>query len=447
MKKSSPSTNPSPPSPAGILFTVLCVFGALLGFWLFWSDLNRVLAERSEQPVGRVTYKRHTVQRRLEDRLVWSLLPAESPVYNGDLIRTAELSDATITFVSQDRVTLSENSLIHIQYNEETQSFIELFSGNLSLFSVSGKMGVLWKNQKLFPDSGGSLDVRLVNGGVETRIRAGRAELTGAAGLHTLEAGQGAALSGEGPVEVTPALIVTRPLPNQEFNAGTDPEPLAFAWTGAEPSASLVRLEVARNRNFSDPVYSAGSDANEAVVPLSPGTWWWRLFQEEPPGEALEGRLTILPPPLPAAEVPLSPPALPAEAAPPSPSSPRVSPSLLPASRNLYPPGDTIVDAYYLRSSSRIIFSWNSVAGANGYIWTLRRGLSVNLHLVREPRFVFTDLPSLDNGIWDWQVEAVFLDSAGGISRHGLSAESRFILAVPKPLAPQVDSPGIIYER
>jgi hypothetical protein len=71
----------------------------------------------------------------------------------------------------------------------------------------------------------------------------------------------------------------------------------------------------------------------------------------------------------------------------------------------------------------------------------------VNLNLVREPRFVFTDLPSLDNGEWIWQVEAVSLNQSGGFSRHGENAESRFSLAVPRPDAPRLNNPGIIYER
>jgi hypothetical protein len=87
------------------------------------------------------------------------------------------------------------------------------------------------------------------------------------------------------------------------------------------------------------------------------------------------------------------------------------------------------------------------VGGANAYFLTIRRGLAVHLQLVREPRLVFTGLASLDNGEWTWQVEAVSMNSNGAVRRYGEPAVSSFNLEVPRPQAPKVDNPGIIYER
>jgi hypothetical protein len=147
----------------------------------------------------------------------------------------------------------------------------------------------------------------------------------------------------------------------------------------------------------------------------------------------------VIPPP--AVTAPDEPP--PAETPPPQPAAP----SLLQAPGGLFPPPGTLIDPAYLKTSNRIIFSWDPVGGANAYILTIRRGLTVNLYLVREPRFVFTNLPSLDNGRWTWQVEAVSLDSEGAVRRHGELSASDFTLEVPRPKAPEVDNPGIIYER
>jgi hypothetical protein len=126
---------------------------------------------------------------------------------------------------------------------------------------------------------------------------------------------------------------------------------------------------------------------------------------------------------------------------------PAAAPLLLPAPQNLFPPPGTIIDAAYLKTNARLVFSWDPVAGANAYVLTIRRGLTENLHMVREPRLVFTGLPSLDNGEWAWQVEPVSLNSSGVSRQHGETADSGFILEVPRPDAPRVTSPGIIYER
>jgi hypothetical protein len=84
---------------------------------------------------------------------------------------------------------------------------------------------------------------------------------------------------------------------------------------------------------------------------------------------------------------------------------------------------------------------------ANAYICTLRQGETVNLQLTREPRLSFDQLTALRNGECVWQVEAIQLAPDGGIQRHGEVAESRFIISVPKPEAPQINNPGIIYGR
>ncbi|MDR1618151.1 MAG: hypothetical protein LBS06_03780 [Treponema sp.] len=487
MKRSSKSSGHKLP---GALFTLVCFAGAITGLLFFWMDINQVLVKRSEDPVGTLSYKRHVVQRRFEDRLVWNQIPRESPVYNGDLIRTANLSDAVITFVSKDSVSLSENSLVHIRYDEETSSFIELLSGDVSLISASGRLGILSGNQKMLPESGGILRVRRGAEGTEARVLEGRTEISSPGAVRNLEAGQAVKAGPDETVDMAEILVVSTPLPNQELQAAENPSPVTFSWNRLSP-AEYVRLEIARDRNFTELVYAADEyDTTGTVVPLPPGAWWWRMFQAEqgsppPASAAQDGRLLIMEPPpaavpdiafglspdpaagtgedtfklpvlwaVPAAPTPAAPPVLPPmETAPPETPPvqtippPPTAPDLLPAPEGLFPPPDAVIDPVYLKTNDRIVFGWDPVAGANAYILTIRRGLSVNLYLVREPRFVFTGLASLDNGEWQWQVEAVSLSASGETRRHGELADSGFRLDVPRPDAPEVDNPGIIYER
>jgi hypothetical protein len=467
MKKSSKSSGNK---WIDVLFILACFAGAAFGFWLFWTDITQVLLKRTEEPVGMLSYKRHVVQRRFGDRLMWNQIPRESPVYNGDLVRTSDLSDAVITFDSEDSVRLAENSLIHIRYDKEADSFIELLSGDISLVSTSGKIGVISGNQKLVPVSGGILNVRRGPAGTEARSLTGRTEIFSPDGvIRSLEIGQTARAGGEGSVDIAEDMVVLRPLPNQELRADTNPMPVPFSWTGDLSPAEYVRIEVAGDRGFTDLVY-AENEYYEAgtVVPLPPGIWWWRVFRGEQgsslPPSAAQGRLTILeplPPPEPEAVfVPLLlPAASDAEGSSVFPvlhSVPAASlaetpvetpPALLSAPDGLFPPSGTVIDPVFLRTGARIVFSWDLVDEANAYIVTIRRGLTVNLYMVMEPRFIFTNLASMDNGVWTWQVEAISLDSSGGIRRHGESAGSVFRLAVPRPETPQVDNPGIIYER
>jgi hypothetical protein len=499
MKRNSKYTGNRLP---GVLFTLVCFAGAALGLWLFWMDINQVLLKGTENPAGILSYKRHVVQRRFEDRLMWNQIPRESPVYNGDLVRTSDISDAVITFGSDDRVSLSENSLIHIRYDAESNSFIELMSGSVSLVSASGRMGVLSGNQTLLPGQGGILEVSRGPGGTEAKALRGRTEISGPGGVSNLEEGHLAKTSPDETVDIAEIMVVSGPLPNQELQAEGDFTPVTFSWNSLSPS-EYIRLEIARDRDFTDFAHSSDEyDTLETVALLPPGAWWWRIFQAGrgsplPSTPAGDGRLTILEAPpsappediaaflsgpdgeeyirglpalysAPPAGTPVSPPPAEAEALAASvteavaaalaaapvaaaPAAPSVEtsrpPALLSAPQNLFPPQGTVIDGAYLKSNTRIIFSWDTVAGANAYVFTIRRGLTVNLHLIREPRFVFTGLPSLDDGEWVWQVEAVSLNSNGSTRLHGETSDSGFLLEVPRPNVPEVTSPGIMYER
>jgi hypothetical protein len=290
-----------------------------LSLWLFWVDINQFLVKRAEAPVGILSYKQHVVQRRFEDRLMWNQIPRESPVYNGDLVRTSDLSDAVITFVSEDSVSLSENSLIHIRYDEKTDSFIELLSGNVSLVSASGRMGVISGSQKLLPASGGILNVRRGLETTEARVLSGSAEISGPGGVQNFEAGQSVKTGPDEKLDVEETLVVSGLLPNQELQAETNPAPVTFSWNPLSPT-EYIRLEIARDRDFTNLVYAGDEyDTTETIVPLPPGAWWWRMFQAErgsplPSSAAQDGRLTVLEPPFAGQEIAFTPPSDPARA-------------------------------------------------------------------------------------------------------------------------------------
>jgi hypothetical protein len=76
---------------------------ALISLYLFRLDLFRTLEARDEEPAGIIIIKNNVVQRRYADRTIWDRLIVDSPVYSGDLIRAAELSDATI-FIDENQI-------------------------------------------------------------------------------------------------------------------------------------------------------------------------------------------------------------------------------------------------------------------------------------------------------------------------------------------------------
>jgi hypothetical protein len=85
------------------------------GVFFFWRDFNQTLTRLNEAPIAEVTWKQKNAQRRFADRVLWDRLRMTSPVYDEDLVRTAELSEAVIAFTeSPYLIVVHENTLLHI---------------------------------------------------------------------------------------------------------------------------------------------------------------------------------------------------------------------------------------------------------------------------------------------------------------------------------------------
>lgn len=114
-----------------VLFCFICILGMSLSFYLFQKDLNMSLTKLGEEPIAVIYFKYNTAQRRLIDRNLWERLKQASPIYNGDRVRTSELSEAVTVFEDGTRLELHENSLVQIFSQKEKKS-IDFISGSIS---------------------------------------------------------------------------------------------------------------------------------------------------------------------------------------------------------------------------------------------------------------------------------------------------------------------------
>lgn len=119
-----------------ILLTILCLIGMAIALYLFWDDLNVSLAKQDEAPIAVVYFKQNTVQRRMVDRNLWERVQTSALVYEGDRIRTSELSEAVTVFADGTEIEIHENTLIQI-YTQKEKAAIDFISGAITA-STSG---------------------------------------------------------------------------------------------------------------------------------------------------------------------------------------------------------------------------------------------------------------------------------------------------------------------
>jgi hypothetical protein len=446
---------------------LFCLLGAFLSFWFFWQDLNRAI-NRNQTPVGTITFKKGGAQRRLGDRVLWDRLRRESPVYNGDFVRTSGLSDATVTFSGKpQKFSLSENSLIQVR-TEGDRAVVELASGDISVEN-SGQSGLVLVAGGRQVELSGVMKARAgEDGSFELEVLEGTAVIRDGEGRVVREAGQVFAVDGEGKAVERPRVVMLLPRPGEEFTSPGETLGVDFSWvpvnsTGAEP----VRLEIAADRRFIRPLKSLDADGSGASVELPPGTYWWRArVLSAGSGDTSPERFTIHPasaaPLIPAIAAPVpraaapeppraveeAPPARTPAARPasPPPARPPAAVSRLPAVTNRWPENNYRIGPAQLRQSRSLTFRWKEAPGANGYIFTLMEAPGGNIlftETLAETSYTL-DLRRLDRGNFLWQVEAV-RQSSGVIEQRGIIAENRFTLDIPLPGNPQLRETGPLY--
>jgi hypothetical protein len=457
--------------------TLLCLLGAFFSFWLFWRDLNRAI-HQNQAPVGTITFKQRAAQRRGADRVLWDRLRRESPVYDGDFIRTAELSDATVTLHGGQKFSLSENSLIRIR-TVEGRTVINLSSGDISVENAGERALVLVSGDKQVELSGIMKARASEDGGFELEVLEGSALIRSGEGEILQEAGQVLSVDSTGRMIEQPRVVMILPRPDETFTGSGETLAVNFAWTPVNfTGQEFTRLEIAGDRRFTRPLERLDLETSSASVELPPGTYWWRAYavgipaavgspDAAGPESASPEKLTILPakPAAPVLTVPAEPAAFITEApetgrpaaAPPArviaetpaaiTQAARVTPeSLLPAAADRRPENGYVVGPDQIRQTRNLSFRWGEVAGANGYIFTLRDASGqeiLSAGPLAEASYTL-DLRRIDRGSFTWQVEAV-RRNGGSIERRGAVSESRFTVDIPLPGNPRTRDPGVLY--
>ena len=122
-----------------VIVTLLCLAGVGAAVFLFYKDINMTLSNENSEPIGEIHFKENTVQRRLQGRNLWERLKVSSPIYDGDRIRTGDLSEATAKFKSGNEIEIHENTLIQIDFKKDNT--LHFMNGSISVVSSDDAEG------------------------------------------------------------------------------------------------------------------------------------------------------------------------------------------------------------------------------------------------------------------------------------------------------------------
>lgn len=298
-----------------ILVILLCLTISTYSLWLFWKDFNAVMEKNNELPIATVSWKYRAAQRKFSDRLLWDRLQQDSPVYNGDTIRTATGAETTVTFAN-NQLHLGENTIIQIQMDDTGTTSVNLTGGSLSANSNTGsKMQLQSGNVMVELQEGSSLNAQAGKSDSEAlslQVIQGNVIINGAAGSHSILQGESISIDQNGTVGNARPITVLEPAPNLQllkFEGNT--LPLQFSWKlDTLPQNSQLVFETATDKNFSQIQEQIGlSGLNSMKINFTEGIHYWRFYvtiDGIPLEESQEtGRINILHATTPAPVVPL----------------------------------------------------------------------------------------------------------------------------------------------
>jgi hypothetical protein len=126
----------------------------------------------------------------------------------------------------------------------------------------------------------------------------------------------------------------------------------------------------------------------------------------------------------------------------------------LPEAENRLPRDGVVITGEELRRDRRIVFSWDPVPGASGYLFALEYGgkAIVPERLIAGLSFTLDEFGLLDMGDFVWRVEAVLAEPVREgddyeIIQRGETGENRFRIAFTRPGVPDLPEPGVLYGR
>jgi len=284
-------------------FVVLfCICGITGCLYLFYLDMFATFRSLFAVPAGTVTVRYNTVQRRTSDRVIWDRLFAQSPVYNGDLIRIAKQSGAILN-IDNNSIELGENTLIRIQKDTSGSPLqIEFFSGDVSVSSSAGRSPVLLSvgSQVVEVSPGGTVNASAGEAGLVLRVTEGAAQVRNEGQVMNLQAGN-IAVQDTFNDRLQQVDTIILPLHNTStLNTGERPPALSlrlpegdgavvigglqdyyFTWAPSRDAASYL-FQIFSERDLNTAVLSATVRDNFYIYrrnerTLAPGQYYWSV--------------------------------------------------------------------------------------------------------------------------------------------------------------------------
>lgn len=283
-----------------LIFSILCISISAFFVFLFWKDLNLFSTRNDINQIASISFKHKIAQRKFNDRVVWERLQKHAPLYNNDTIRTADLSDARITFIDGTNLELHENTMIQISYSEKKGLKLNVGGGDVIIDASKSEQNVEFNfgsgSVNLAPGSKMSAKSDSASGEANFQIHSGSGSVKNEDGSkQQIESGQSAKLFSDGNVKKGGITVTSISSDVKVLNFEGETVPVHLEWnTSEELAESEIIVETSKSKDFSviDKSYSTVG-SSQLDLPADDGTLYWRIYAKEDKEEPVEGKVRV----------------------------------------------------------------------------------------------------------------------------------------------------------
>ncbi len=377
-----------------IFMTAACLSIAGYFVYSFWKDLNTSAKRTDKEKIAIITFKNRIAQRKFDDRVVWERIDKATPLYNGDLVRTADLAEAVITFNDNSTIDLYENSMIQVYYSENEGIKISVDNGNLQVdSSINSKVALSLDNGSVINAGGGtSLATQSSKNGIHSvDVKNGAATITSEKGeSEALSAGQSASMQKSGEIKKNDLTVTSIPQEMSLLSLDGKEVAVTIEWQKADKNRPVV-IETSYKKDFSVIEETKKvEDLNSSILNVKSGVLYWRLYPEGNKDEVTEGKIKV------EATEPIK--------------------LLSPVDGGCF---------RYRNSNPKISFRWSQCDYAKSYMFIVASSPDMHSPLIaKEVTETSITLDSIGAGDWWWQITPYFEKNSIGYT--GESSQGKF---------------------
>ncbi len=263
----------------GVTAVIVAVFSLLL-----YLDFTRKVDVGEAEKIGTITFKKKVAQRKYSGQVVWEDIEQNSPVFNFDSIRTADISEAVIHLEDGTDINIDENSMILLALEKNainidfTQGSISAKRGGLTGEDIA-EIKIQSKDSTISIDKSDIKLSRTEDEDLSLTVNSGTARIKTGTDEKTIEKDQKVVVSADSNEAKVFKLSLKLESPSHDrYYITTEPAvPVNFSWEPVDGTDTLF-LEIARDRSFNNIPITRKVTGTAAAVNLPAGTYYWRLM-------------------------------------------------------------------------------------------------------------------------------------------------------------------------